>query len=685
MHRLLTTLLQRLNVMQTHDIFRRASRFLDLKIHRGFNKDVMLTSHKVRFENGTAAKDIIMFHNGMSPNLNTLFSLGLVVEKLWMLKVAAMKGTYRAELASLSEDPDWRRLAPGWNSAWNSRFHTLEFFKKYKTVFVIKKSDTDSLSTMMEDEVNNIFSQFIGEETDPEFVVNMIESGKHAKDHQLRRDVIHRDGLWMTKDMQMWEALLSQKQSRAPRVEATDVPSALSHDIEEDAGNRAPQFFPLREASPDREFGSLELSPCVIILVEHMIRHPLSWLVTMLVKFGFEPIIIPKASSMNTGAVLHFKDFLFSSDMYEETVKEWNAIDADVKTTASQYKNAFMRADTATLESLASEIYKRDQQGKQGMFSLKWKSEVVIFDEGGYFAGACMNELNRILGQPKYGGQLKVAQVVEQTENGAQKHEAAHVPKLMASPPLTGETPATTEQHELLSQTYTFQQGTLGTTHWKSPNTSITLEITESSTDEVRCTFMDVRNNKIWEGLGSDQLGKKDVKCFLKHVDLPCCQVSTVARSVIKDREDANVGPECVLALEFRLRMEYGLSLALFARHGPVLIIGLGKIGVGAARAFLAYGCHVVVAEFDKTRVHDFHNHFSGVDIIQERLTADPPEPGSRLHDVLSKARVIFSATGRNPLRRVHLQLCQPNTAILTCTSFDDELHEELWTEMNLV
>ncbi len=135
---------------------------------------------------------------------------------------------------------------------------------------------------------------------------------------------------------------------------------------------------------------------------------------------------------------------------------------------------------------------------------------------------------------------------------------------------------------------------------------------------------------------------------YEKMTQLPCPVIS-VARSSLKETEDALVGNSCLFSAESLLRQ------AGFLMEGKrALVLGFGKVGRGIAHALLRRHCPVSV--YDKASIRR-------VLALSENFHV--PEK----KDALSQAEIIFGATGNFSLKAEDYPLLKKGAVLISCSS----------------
>jgi len=133
----------------------------------------------------------------------------------------------------------------------------------------------------------------------------------------------------------------------------------------------------------------------------------------------------------------------------------------------------------------------------------------------------------------------------------------------------------------------------------------------------------------------------------------PVCPVVSVARSTLKQPEDALVGPSCLFSTEKILR-ETGFPLSAMT----ALVLGYGKIGKSVARALVSRNLPTIVYDHDPTkRILALAEGFA----IPARKEA------------LKNADIIFGATGNMSLSSKDLPLLKNGTILISCSSKEQE------------
>lgn len=125
--------------------------------------------------------------------------------------------------------------------------------------------------------------------------------------------------------------------------------------------------------------------------------------------------------------------------------------------------------------------------------------------------------------------------------------------------------------------------------------------------------------------------------------------VYSVARSPLKQAEDALVGPSCVYSAERLLRAQ---GVLIHPRRA--LVLGYGKVGRGAALALRGRNCAVSVYDTDAVRMSvALAEGYS----IPERATA------------LAEADIIFGCTGITAIKGEDLVILRPGCMLVSCSS----------------
>lgn len=125
--------------------------------------------------------------------------------------------------------------------------------------------------------------------------------------------------------------------------------------------------------------------------------------------------------------------------------------------------------------------------------------------------------------------------------------------------------------------------------------------------------------------------------------------VVSVARSRLKQAEDALVGPSCVFSAE---RLLKGQGLYLHARRA--LVLGYGKVGRGAARAL--DGRDAPTSVFD-------------VNPVQRALAMSEGFPIPEREAALANADIVFGCTGTTSVGPDELGLLKSGAILVSCSS----------------
>lgn len=132
--------------------------------------------------------------------------------------------------------------------------------------------------------------------------------------------------------------------------------------------------------------------------------------------------------------------------------------------------------------------------------------------------------------------------------------------------------------------------------------------------------------------------------------------VVSVARSLLKDPEDSLVGEAIVFSAEAILRNQGKILTGKNA-----LVIGYGKIGSGISRALQKRSVRVDVHDTDPVRL--------AIALSQGMHT-------ELREQAISKADLIFCATGNKSLSIKDLEYFKNNSYIFCATSSDDEIND---------
>lgn len=133
------------------------------------------------------------------------------------------------------------------------------------------------------------------------------------------------------------------------------------------------------------------------------------------------------------------------------------------------------------------------------------------------------------------------------------------------------------------------------------------------------------------------------------------CPVISVARSILKETEDWNVGKSIVEATDSLLRLPMH---TIIERNSYTGVIGYGKIGSSIAFHCKNKGLNVLVCEFNPLR----------------RMKAS--SQGFKtvgLDTIYQECSLIFAATGMQCIQKTDFKKLQDNVIISSCTSADDE------------
>ena len=134
----------------------------------------------------------------------------------------------------------------------------------------------------------------------------------------------------------------------------------------------------------------------------------------------------------------------------------------------------------------------------------------------------------------------------------------------------------------------------------------------------------------------------------------------SVANSPLKETEDYLVGTSIVFSAEERMR-NFGESL----HNKTIGVLGYGKIGRSIAHALKHHTPDVSV--YDQSSVRAVQALAHGL-LVEKRVS------------LLKKSSVIFCATGNKSIHRTDLHLLRDRTALVSCTSRDDEFGFEIHT-----
>jgi adenosylhomocysteinase len=131
------------------------------------------------------------------------------------------------------------------------------------------------------------------------------------------------------------------------------------------------------------------------------------------------------------------------------------------------------------------------------------------------------------------------------------------------------------------------------------------------------------------------------------------CPVLSLARSPLKEPEDAIVGQSCVFSVERILR-----SAGFLLNTRRALVLGYGKVGRGSALALRDRHCHVSVFDVDPAR--------------RARALAEGfAVPG--LESAVVDADLVLGATGQCSLEAAQLAMCKSGAVLASCSSKDVE------------
>jgi len=167
---------------------------------------------------------------------------------------------------------------------------------------------------------------------------------------------------------------------------------------------------------------------------------------------------------------------------------------------------------------------------------------------------------------------------------------------------------------------------------------------------------------KVMDAMGESFLGviedtEAGHRLYANASPLPCPVVS-IARSRIKESEDALVGLSCVFTTDRLLR---GLDLLLESRIAPV--IGYGRVGRGTALALRNRHCQTFV--FDSNPVQQVLAMADGFGVPERRSS-------------LGAADVVFGATGNRSLAGEDFSILKDGCILVSCSSRDLEFDLEV-------
>eukprot|EP00443_Scrippsiella_acuminata_P043939 CAMPEP_0115189022 /NCGR_PEP_ID=MMETSP0270-20121206/11307_1 /TAXON_ID=71861 /ORGANISM="Scrippsiella trochoidea, Strain CCMP3099" /LENGTH=564 /DNA_ID=CAMNT_0002602213 /DNA_START=86 /DNA_END=1780 /DNA_ORIENTATION=+ len=219
-------------------------------------------------------------------------------------------------------------------------------------------------------------------------------------------------------DLQGEAAFESSARDSIDCGDETDGSSGMSNRVHKPAADEDERLMQGRVA-PRLKLLVEDEPKYVIVAVEHLEPYPLKMLLAALRSAHCPPLIIPKGSSLKPLAVNEFIEVIFPKERYEiilddasrkddrEQQRRMAAVQDDIKT-------KMLISDPEILDRLVDAVSSLAEEQQPPI------KHVKVWDEGGYFS-VC----GRDFGDKLFGRGLELRVILEQTENGFQKHLGA--------------------------------------------------------------------------------------------------------------------------------------------------------------------------------------------------------------------------------------------------------------------